>query len=57
MKAITLNQHGDLDNISYGDVTIPVPGPGEVLLEVKAANIPEWMSKAIAAYQTEPLAA
>ena len=39
MKAIALNKHGDLDNISYGDVPTPVPGPGEVLLEVKAAAL------------------
>ena len=39
MKAILLNRHGDLNDVAYGDVPTPRPGPGEVLLEVKAAAL------------------
>lgn len=37
MKAIALNRHGGLGDISIGEVPTPTPGPGEVLLQVKAA--------------------
>jgi NADPH:quinone reductase-like Zn-dependent oxidoreductase len=39
MKAITLDSHGGLGNLSLRDVPVPVPAAGEVLLEVKAAAL------------------
>lgn len=37
MKAVYFTEHGDLDVLRYGDVPDPQPGPGEVLLRIKAA--------------------
>ena len=31
MKALYFEQHGDLDQVKYGDVPDPEPAPGEVL--------------------------
>ncbi|UCG23449.1 MAG: zinc-binding dehydrogenase [Chloroflexota bacterium] len=48
MKAIVLKKHGDLQDVVYGDVPTPKPGPGEVLLEVKAAALNRldlWVTK------------
>jgi NADPH:quinone reductase-like Zn-dependent oxidoreductase len=39
MKAITLNKHGSMGDISLGEVPVPVAGSGEVLLKVKAAAL------------------
>lgn len=39
MKAIRLDKHGSLNDISLGEAPVPVPGPGEVLLQVKAAAL------------------
>ena len=39
MKAVFLRQHGDLDVLEYGDVSKPEPGPGEVLVRLKAAAL------------------
>ena len=39
MKALYFEEHGELDVIRYGDVPDPVPGPGEVLLRVRACGI------------------
>jgi NADPH:quinone reductase-like Zn-dependent oxidoreductase len=39
MKAITLNQHGDLSKITVGEMPVPVPARGEVLLHLKAAAL------------------
>lgn len=39
MKAILLFQHGDTDVLHYGDFPEPAPGPGEVLLRLKAAAL------------------
>ena len=39
MKAIFFNEHGDLDNVQYGDVPRPQIKPDEVLVAVKAAAL------------------
>ncbi len=39
MKAIVLNQHGGLKDVAFTDVDVPVPGPDEVLVEIKAAAL------------------
>lgn len=39
MKAIFLTQHGNLNDVHYGDLSRPEPGPNEVLLAVKAAAL------------------
>lgn len=39
MKALFFEKHGDIDVIQYGDVPDPKPGPGEVLLRVRACAI------------------
>jgi NADPH:quinone reductase-like Zn-dependent oxidoreductase len=48
MKAIILKKHGDLKNVAHGDVPTPKPGPGEVLVEIKAAALNRldlWVTK------------
>ena len=39
MKALLLQAHGNLDCVHYGEIADPEPGPGEVLLQVKAAAL------------------
>lgn len=39
MKALVFERHGDLDNVQLLDVPTPVPGPGEVLVEIHAAAL------------------
>ena len=39
MKALQLHKHGDLSNVRFGEAPVPQPGPGEVLLEVRAAAL------------------
>ncbi len=39
MKALFLHQHGNLDDISIGDIKLPDIGTDEVLLEIKAAAL------------------
>lgn len=39
MKAVYFDQHGDLDVLRYGEVPDPTPGPGEVVLEMRAAAL------------------
>ena len=39
MKAVVFNQHGGPEVLHYEDVADPKPGPGEVLIEVKATSI------------------
>ncbi len=39
MKAIVLNAHSSLDQVSYAEMPRPQIGPNEVLLEVKAAAL------------------
>jgi len=39
MKALYFNQHGERDVLEYGDLPDPRPGPGEVLVEIRAAAL------------------
>jgi len=39
MKALYFKDHGDIDNIEYGDVPTPEPGPGEVRVRVRACAL------------------
>ena len=39
MKALCFHQHGGLDVLRYEDVADPIPGKGEVLVEVKACAL------------------
>ena len=39
MKAVRFDEYGDIDVLKVVDVPTPVPGPGQVLVEVKAAGI------------------
>jgi NADPH:quinone reductase-like Zn-dependent oxidoreductase len=39
MKAVVFSQHGGPEVLQYQDVPKPKPGPGEVVIQVKAASI------------------
>ena len=39
MKAVRFDEYGDVDVLKVVDVPAPVPGPGQVLVQVKAAGI------------------
>lgn len=39
MKALCFYEHGDLDVLKYDDVPEPTPGPGRVLVQVKACAL------------------
>ena len=39
MKAIVLHKTGGPEQLSYEDVDTPEPGPGEVLIRVRAAGV------------------
>ena len=39
MKAVLLPEHGSKDVLLFGDHPIPHPGPGEVLVRVRAAAL------------------
>ena len=39
MKALILNEHGPLENLSFGEFPDPTPGKGEVLVDVHAASV------------------
>jgi NADPH:quinone reductase-like Zn-dependent oxidoreductase len=50
MKAIRYHEHGGPEVLKYEEVPDPTPGPGEVLLEVKAASVNHldiWLRKGI----------
>ena len=58
MRAVLLKGHGDTDQLEYRtDVAVPSPGPGEVLIKVRAAAINNtdinmrigWYSKSVSA--------
>ena len=39
MKAVLLHKHGGPEVLEYGDFPAPVPGPGEVLVQLEAAAL------------------
>ena len=39
MKALAFKEHGGIDKLAYQDVPDPQPGPGDVLVRVKAAAL------------------
>src|SRR5438105_10570907 len=39
MKAVRFDDYGDIDVLKVVDVPTPLPGPGQVLIQVKAAGI------------------
>lgn len=39
MRALAFDQHGTLDQVRLMELPVPVPGPGEVLIEVHAAAL------------------
>ncbi|MBI4200970.1 MAG: zinc-binding dehydrogenase [Chloroflexi bacterium] len=39
MKAVYINEQGDLDKLTYGNLPEPQPGPGQVLVRVRAAAL------------------
>src|SRR3954465_13650032 len=39
MRAVTTTGHGDVDVLRWEEVPDPVPGPGEVLLEISASAV------------------
>src|SRR5262245_10874620 len=39
MKAVVFHEHGGPEVLRYQDVPDPLPGPGEVVIEVKATSI------------------
>lgn len=39
MKALIVREHGPIDHLLLEDVPDPVPGPGEVLIDVHAASV------------------
>src|SRR3954453_286778 len=39
MRAVTTTDHGDVDVLRWDEVPDPVPGPGEVLLDIAASAV------------------
>ena len=39
MKAVFFEAHGDKDNLRWGELPDPKPGPGQVLIRLQAAAL------------------
>jgi len=39
MKAVVIAEHGGVQNLVYEDIETPKPGPGEVLVRIRAAGV------------------
>ena len=57
MKAVRLNDYGAADTLVYGDAPDPAAGPGEVVIDIKAAGINpmDWKLRSGAYQQYMPL--
>ena len=42
MMALVQDEYGGLEVLKVAEVPVPQPGPGEVLVKVRAASINEW---------------
>ncbi len=42
MKAVRISKFGSLDVITVAEIECPEPGPGQVLVRVKAAGVGPW---------------
>ena len=54
MRAIRIDAHGDLDALAATEVPRPEPGPGEVLVEVRAAGLNHldlWVRKGVPGHE------
>ena len=50
MKAVAIHGHGGPDALRYEDWNDPIPGPDEVLIEVRAAavnHVDVWIRKGL----------
>ena len=59
MKAVVLTGHGGLDKLEYRDVPVPLPGAGEVLIEVHACgmnNTDVWVREGAYGTDDDPAA-
>ena len=47
MRAVRVHEFGAPDKLTYEQVAVPKPGPGEVLIRVvaAAANPPDWYAR------------
>jgi len=45
MKALTLATYGDFDQLALRDIPLPQPGPGEVLVRIRAAAVNPFDNK------------
>ncbi len=39
MRAVTQHQYGGTEQLSLSDIAAPTPGPGDVLVRVRAAGV------------------
>ena len=39
MKAVVIRAHGGVENLLYEEVETPEPGPGELLVRIRASGI------------------
>lgn len=56
MKAVVFRTHGGPETLDYTQVPAPIPGPGEVLVRVKACSVNHldlWIRQGIPAYQIQ----
>lgn len=54
MKAVVISEHGGLDRLQHVERPVPAPGPGEVLVEVKAVSLNHldtWVRRGISGVQ------
>ena len=55
MRAIVCDEYGPFENLTIKDLPAPVPGPGQVLLDVNAAGVSFAQSLTVAGkYQVKP---